>query len=95
MAAAGEMLNKDQKVTNKTNKLTLKDLKDYCKRLVDKLTKACCMLANHHFKVKVIRTSKTNDQDSIETKTFNVLKDIDVELSSYHGGSIHGKDIKR
>ncbi len=28
-----------------------------------------------------------------ETKVFQVLKEIGVELSSYHGGSLHGKDI--
>ena len=35
------------------------------------------------------------DQLSIETKVFNVLKDIGVELSSYHGGSLNGKDIQK
>jgi len=30
-----------------------------------------------------------------ETKVFQVLKEIGVELSSYHGGSLHGKDIKK
>jgi hypothetical protein len=34
-------------------------------------------------------------QLSIETKVFKVLKDIGVELSSYHGGSLNGKDIKK
>jgi hypothetical protein len=34
-------------------------------------------------------------QQSIETKIFKVLKDIGVELSSYHGGSLNGKDIKK
>jgi hypothetical protein len=28
-------------------------------------------------------------------KLFKVLKDIGVELSSYHGGSLNGKDIKK
>ncbi len=32
---------------------------------------------------------------SIETRIFEVLKDIGVELSAYHGGSLNGKDIKR
>jgi hypothetical protein len=34
-------------------------------------------------------------QQSIETKVFKVLKEIGVELSSYHGGSLNGKDIKK
>jgi len=28
-------------------------------------------------------------------KVFRVLKEIGVELSSYHGGSLNGKDIKK
>ena len=35
------------------------------------------------------------DQQSIETKIFKVLKEIGVELSSYHGGSLNGKDIRK
>jgi len=34
-------------------------------------------------------------QLSIETKLFRVLKEVGVELSSYHGGSLNGKDIKK
>jgi hypothetical protein len=33
--------------------------------------------------------------DSIETNMFSVLKELDVELSSYRGGSLNGKDIKK
>ena len=32
---------------------------------------------------------------SIETKVFVVLKEIGVELNSYHGGRFNGKDIKK
>ncbi len=35
------------------------------------------------------------DQQSFETKIFKVLKEIGVELSSYHGGSLNGKDIRK
>jgi hypothetical protein len=34
-------------------------------------------------------------QQSIDTKVFKVLKEIGVELSSYHGGSLNGKNIKK
>ena len=34
-------------------------------------------------------------QLSIETKVFRVLKEIGVEISSYHKGSMNGKDIKK
>jgi hypothetical protein len=42
-----------------------------------------------------MRTSKVKDQQSIETKIFKVLKEIGVELSSYHGGILNGKDIRK
>ena len=35
------------------------------------------------------------DQQSIETKIFRVLKEIGVELSSYHSGSLNGKVIRK
>jgi hypothetical protein len=38
---------------------------------------------------------KVKAPDSIETKLFKVLKAIGLELSSYHGGSLNGKDIKK
>ena len=38
---------------------------------------------------------KVRGQQSIETKVFRVLKEIGVELSSYQGGSLNGKDIKQ
>jgi len=34
-------------------------------------------------------------QHSIETQLFRVLKEVGVELSSYHGGSLNGKDVKK
>ena len=42
-----------------------------------------------------MRKVKVRGQQSIETKVFRVLKEIGVELSSYHGGSLNGKDIKK
>ena len=44
---------------------------------------------------KEMRQAKVRGQQSIETKVFKVLKEIGVELSSYHGGSLNGKDIKK
>ncbi len=40
-------------------------------------------------------TLKVRAQDSIATKMFSILKEIGVELSSYHGGSLNGKDIRK
>ncbi len=53
------------------------------------------MLTDQQLKLKTMRTSKVKDQQSIETKIFKVLKEIGVELSSYHGGSLNGKDIRK
>ena len=39
--------------------------------------------------------AKGKKEHSVESKMFRVLKKIGVELSSYHGGSLNGKDIKK
>ena len=65
------------------------------KEFVKKLEKARVMLRDQMEKLKTMRTSKVKDQQSIETKIFRVLKEIGVELSSYHGGSLNGKDIRK
>jgi hypothetical protein len=41
-----------------------------------------------------MQRAKVKGQQSIETKIFRVLKEVGVELSSYHGGSLNRKDIK-
>ena len=63
--------------------------------MVNKLKKARCTLADYQTKLKEMRKAKVRGQQSIETKVFKVLKEIGVELSSYHGGSLNGKDIKK
>ena len=62
---------------------------------VEKLKKTHQTLTNQQNKLKAMRTAKVKEPDSIETKMFKVLKEIGVELSSYHGGSLNGKDIKK
>ncbi len=53
------------------------------------------MVSDHQLKFKTMRTLKVKEQGSIETKIFCVIKEIGVELSAYHGGSLNGKDIKK
>jgi len=53
------------------------------------------MVTDQQLKLKTMRTSKVKDQKSIETKIFKVLKEIGVELSSYYGGSLNGKYIRK
>jgi hypothetical protein len=95
MVASGEMLNNEKESTHKTNESTLKELKDFRNRMVHKLNKAHNTLSDQQLKLKAMRTNKVKGQLSIETKVFKVLKDIGVELSSYHGASLNGKDIKK
>jgi hypothetical protein len=45
--------------------------------------------------MKQNRSAKVKAPDSINTKLFKVLQTIGVELNSYHGGSLNGKDIKK
>jgi hypothetical protein len=61
----------------------------------NKLQKARKTLASQQGKLKEMRRAKVRGQQSIETKVFRVLKEIGVKLSSYHGGSLNGKDIKK
>jgi hypothetical protein len=65
------------------------------REFVEKLLKAKKMLSDQQLKLKTMRTSKVKDQQSIETKIFKVLKEIGVELSSYHGGSLNSKNIRK
>jgi hypothetical protein len=52
-------------------------------------------LAEQQTKLKKMQKGKVRQHSSIETKVFAVLKEIRVELSSYHGGSFNGNDIKK
>jgi hypothetical protein len=42
-----------------------------------------------------MHAAKGKKEDSVEMKLFKVLKEIGVESSSHHGGSLNGKDIKK
>ena len=73
----------------------LRALEEFRNKFVEKLVKARRMVSDQQLKLKAMRTLKVKDQGSIETKIFSVLKEIGVELSAYHGGSLNGKDIKK
>jgi hypothetical protein len=78
------------------DEIKLKALENYRNReYVLKLETAQDTLHNQQNKLKTMRTSKVRAHDSIETKMFSVLKELGIELSSYHGGSLNGKDIKK
>ncbi len=83
-----------QEVTYTSNIIDLKHLQSVRDGIVSKLKKARRTLADQQNKLKEMRKTKRGHK-SIETKVFKVLKEIGVELSSYHGGSLNGKDIKK
>jgi hypothetical protein len=83
------------KCTN-TDEEQLKTLEDYRKKtFVDVLTKTHEKVTEQLDKLKQIRSAKVKAPDSIKTKMFKLLKTIGVELSSYHGVGLNGKDIKK
>ena len=75
------------------NLRTLEEFRN--KEFLEKLVKAQCMVSDQQLKLKTMRTLKVKEQGSIETKIFSDFKEIGVELSDYHGGSLDGKDIKK
>ena len=87
--------NEHDESTHLMNLSTLKDLNDIRNKFVNKLKRARSTLAVQQDKLKVMRAAKGKTEDSVDTKLFKVLKEIGVELSSYHGGSLNGKDIKK
>ncbi len=69
MVASGEMLNNELESTHKTNESTLKELKDFCNRMVHKLDKVHNTLADQQLKLKAMRTIKVKDQRVLRRKS--------------------------
>jgi hypothetical protein len=88
-------INEEADVFHRANESLLADLSLYHTHLVKKLKKARRTLSDQQLKLKVMQTAKGKKEHSVERKMFKMLKDIGVELSSYHGGSLNGKDIKK
>jgi hypothetical protein len=87
--------NEQEELTHRINESMLKDLNVHRNRLAEKIKKARRTLADQQQKLKAIETVKGKTEYSVETKMFKLLKNVGVELSSYHGGSLNGKDIKK
>jgi hypothetical protein len=87
--------DEQQAVSYNSNMIKLVQLQKVRDGIVKKLEKARSKLTDQQTKLTEMRKSKVGQQDSIETKVFKVLKEVGVELSSYHGGSLNGKDIKK
>ena len=84
-----------QEESYQSNVIRLNELQRFRDEMANKLKKARLALANQQSKLKEMRKGKVRQQSSIETQVFAVLKEIGVELNSYHGGSFNGKDIKK
>ncbi len=88
-------INEEAEVTHRANESLLADLNLYRTCLIEKLKKARRTLSDQQLKLKVMQMANGKKEHSIERKIFKTLKDIGVELSSYHGESLNGKDIKK
>ena len=63
--------------------------------MVDKFDQARKTISSTQKILRALQSSKAKSTTSLETKLLKVLKTIGVEQSSYHGGSLNGKDIKK
>ena len=87
-------MNNQVELTHRINEPTLKDLNVHRNRLVGKLKRARRTLADQQLKLKAIETAKGKTEYRWDKK-IQILKNVGAELSSYHGGSLNGKDIKK
>ncbi len=85
----------DREANCQSKVIILNNLQSSRDGTVNKLEKARRTLADQQSKLNEMRKGKVRRQSNLETKVFAVLKEIGVELSSYHGGSFYGKDIKK
>ncbi len=86
------IINEEEVRTHELNLNNLKKLQDLHNGIAVKLKNARRTLAEGQAEMCRV---KVGGQHSIEAKIFSVLKEIGVELRSYHGGSLNGKDIKK
>ena len=63
--------------------------------MVDKFDRTRTIISNTQKNLRVLQSSKAKSGTSLEMKLLKVLKKFGVKQSSYHGGSLNGKDIKK
>ena len=73
----------------------IKPLLTIRRTMVDRLKATRSLLTEKEKALRSLRSSKATSPNSLESQVFKVLKRIGVEQSSYHGGSLNGKDIKK
>jgi hypothetical protein len=62
--------------------------------MVKKLKEAQSLFTEIEKVLRAMQSFKTTSTNSLESEVFRILKGIGVEQSSYHCGSLNGKDIK-
>jgi hypothetical protein len=67
----------------------------YDKKMVERLKGEQSLLTNKEKIFRAMLSSKATSANSLKLKVFKILKGNGVEQSSYHGGSLNGKDIKK
>ena len=82
-------------VKTKEQELKLKLLDEIRQVMVDKFDRARKNISSTQKNLRALQLSKTKSATSLEMKLLKVLKKFGVEQSSYHGGSLNGKDIKK
>ncbi|KAL7529504.1 hypothetical protein ACHAWF_003005, partial [Thalassiosira exigua] len=75
-------------------KLDLAPLEEVRGEIARRLRQTRIFLAELKKKLKSFRSDRHKAGEGLESKMFRVLKEIGVELTRYHGGSLNGKDIK-
>jgi hypothetical protein len=95
LVVASEEESDEQEVTYLSNVIQLKRLQVVWDAIVDKLRRVRRTLAEQQTKLNEMQKVKARGQASVEMKVCRVLKEIGVQLISYHGGSFNGKDIEK
>jgi hypothetical protein len=73
----------------------LKPLSTKRNALAEKLKQTRRCVSENNKILLELRSTKKKSSESLETKIFEVLKEVRVELAAYHGGSLTGKDIRK
>ena len=79
----------------KTKEQELKLLDEIQQVMFDNFDRARKNISSTQKNLRALQSSKAKSATSLETKLLKVLNTIGVEQSSYHGGSLNGKDIKK
>ncbi len=82
-------------IKTKEKEKELKQLDEIRQVMVDKFDRTRTIISNTQKNLRILQSSKAKSGTSLETKLLKVLKKFGVEQSSYPGGSLNGKDIKK